>query len=92
MNWDEAADWERDLAIFEVLERIARALERGAASALGSITSEKKAAAVRENGKLGGRPRSTNLHPTCEGCGRNIGHEKDCTISAAERGKPRKVV
>lgn len=57
MNWDEAADWERDLAIYEQLERIANALERNAGATLGSITSEKKSAAVRENGKLGGRPK-----------------------------------
>jgi hypothetical protein len=38
-----------------------------AADPLGSMTSEKKAAAARENGKRGGRPK---LDTTCERCGK----------------------
>ncbi len=37
-----------------------------AARALGSIRTPKKAAASRENGKLGGRPRKDSLHPENE--------------------------
>lgn len=38
-----------------------------AAVALGSIKSEKKAAAARENGKKGGRPKKVNYKTMYEG-------------------------
>lgn len=50
-TWKEAADW---IAAHTEEEITA------AASALGSIKSERKARTSRENGKKGGRPRKTS--------------------------------
>ena len=44
---------------FELLKRVLIVDPRFAGAALGSITSDAKAAAARENGKRGGRPRKS---------------------------------
>jgi hypothetical protein len=51
------SDYGENLAISEVSAEMDKANRSAAASALGSIRSERKTAAVRENGKLGGRPK-----------------------------------
>jgi hypothetical protein len=53
MNWDEAAEWERDLAIFEQLKRIADALEANNKRIEDNESREERLAEYRARRKVG---------------------------------------
>ena len=56
-----------------------------AARALGSIRSERKSAASRENGKLGGRRRLPLLEIPCSCGGEGLVHRSTCRRGVAIR-------
>jgi hypothetical protein len=87
--------WSSTLTVAQAFAR-KESLVSKAASALGSICTEKKAAAARENGRKGGRPRKTkNVEDimkhepscTCDDCNTEKGMRKllDDSIPAMRR-------